>query len=65
MFTNETDNTPCYCETVTILSHFSRNPNISGQLPYKCFNNINIIHCYVSLDYLQMLLTISYHFSKD
>ena len=38
MFANETDKTPCYCETVMISSHFSRNPNISGQLPHKCFN---------------------------
>ena len=37
--------------------HFSRIPHISGQLPYKCFNTINITHFHVSLDYFKMLLT--------
>ena len=50
MFANETDNT-LYCETVMISSHFSKNPNISGQLTYKCFKNIEIIYFYESLDW--------------
>ena len=44
MFANETHKSPCYCETVMISFHFSRNPNISGQLHCKWFNTINIIH---------------------
>ena len=46
MFSNEADKMPCYCEAVMISSHFSRNPKISGQLPYKYFSNIKIIHFY-------------------
>ena len=57
MLTNETDKTPCYCDTVMVSSHFSRNPNILGQLPCKCFNTINIVYFYLPLDYFKMLLT--------
>ena len=67
MFANETDNTPCYCETLMISSHFSRNPNILG-------NWISLVIGYhwvkstckltKETNYFKMSLTISYHFSK-
>ena len=42
--TNEMDKTRCDCENVMISSHFTQNPNIPGELWYKSFYTIKIMH---------------------
>ena len=64
-FANEMNKTLCHCENVMISSHFTRNPNISVELPYKCFNTIKIMHFYISLIFFSMLLTISYNSNRN